>query len=319
MILHEYPEYLSEFVGATAKDKKIPETYVEKDYWITRSLRCLHESKHNESVVFKGGTSLSKVYGILERFSEDIDLALIQELSMGDAKRKKLIKAVEQTVSQGLSYISGHPLESKHGRFRKTAYAFPSESESVESEQAKNEILIEINSFANPEPAEMLPVGSLIGEFLEESAHMDLVEQFELDRFEILVLGAERTLCEKIMSLVRAEHEDQSKDEYRRRIRHFYDIVLILRQQKYRNFIRTSSFRKLLEEVRRCDRESFEEASKWLDPPMRNAKIFSGESEFWSDIERGLEAEIKGMLYGDELPEIAEVTGTFSLIRDSLF
>ena len=319
MILHDAPKIFIELVRATAIQKKIPELYVEKDYWITRGLNRLSQSEYSESVVFKGGTSLSKAYGILERFSEDIDLALKHGSKMGDSKRKRLMKGVEKTVSHDLHNLPGHTLESKRGRFRKTVYKFPEQSELVDASHVTNEILVEINSFADPEPATKLAVGSLIGEFLEVSARLDLMERFGLEKFEILVLGVERTLCEKIMSLVRAEHEEQPQDEYRRRIRHFYDIVQILRRQKYRNFVTTNSFRELLEEVRSCDRKSFpEEAPNWLDPPMRDTKIFSTDMSFWKDIEREFQGGFRDMLYQNELTDISEVRESFSLICDSL-
>lgn len=50
---------------------------VEKDFWVCYTLDCLfHRSGFAESMVFKGGTSLSKAFGLIERFSEDIDLML---------------------------------------------------------------------------------------------------------------------------------------------------------------------------------------------------------------------------------------------------
>ena len=175
VILHDKPEVFRELIRATANHMKIPELYIEKDYWITHGLKCLHESELSDSVVFKGGTSLSKAHGILERFSEDIDLALIREPSMSDAQCKKLIKTVERTVSLGLDYVPEHPLESKHGRFRKTAYAFPTQSGRVVGEQASNEILIEINSFADPRPAAKLTLRTQIADYLNALGHEKLV------------------------------------------------------------------------------------------------------------------------------------------------
>ena len=76
MNLHEAPGIYLELIQATAADRGIPAIYVEKDYWVTRVLKRLSESDHREAVVFKGGTSLSKAHGVIERFSEDIDLAI---------------------------------------------------------------------------------------------------------------------------------------------------------------------------------------------------------------------------------------------------
>lgn len=74
-------------VAATASGR--PDYLLEKDIWVVWALQGLFESKLGEHLVFKGGTSLSKGYGIIERFSEDIDLTydvreIIPELAKGD-------------------------------------------------------------------------------------------------------------------------------------------------------------------------------------------------------------------------------------------
>ncbi|MDU2566754.1 MAG: nucleotidyl transferase AbiEii/AbiGii toxin family protein, partial [Anaerococcus sp.] len=61
----------------TARKKNISEAVIEKDYWVTFILDYLfNENKWKEYLTFKGGTSLSKCFGLIERFSEDIDLIL---------------------------------------------------------------------------------------------------------------------------------------------------------------------------------------------------------------------------------------------------
>ena len=60
-----------------AAETGLPEAIVEKDLWVCYLLDYLfHRSEFKESLIFKGGTSLSKAYGLIERFSEDIDLIL---------------------------------------------------------------------------------------------------------------------------------------------------------------------------------------------------------------------------------------------------
>ena len=54
----------------------LPPYAIEKDAWVTLVLRMLFTSELNGHIVFKGGTSLSKVYNLIKRFSEDVDLAI---------------------------------------------------------------------------------------------------------------------------------------------------------------------------------------------------------------------------------------------------
>lgn len=56
--------------------RNISPVVLEKDFWVCWLLGILFESQFAGSLVFKGGTSLSKVFGVIERFSEDIDLSL---------------------------------------------------------------------------------------------------------------------------------------------------------------------------------------------------------------------------------------------------
>ena len=65
----------SDLIRLVAADMKLPPAIVEKDFWVCYLLDYLfHRSEFKDSVIFKGGTSLSKAYGLIERFSEDIDL-----------------------------------------------------------------------------------------------------------------------------------------------------------------------------------------------------------------------------------------------------
>lgn len=64
------------YIEQAAIQKNISPIIMEKDFWVCWLLSILFESEFADSLVFKGGTSLSKVYGAIDRFSEDIDLSL---------------------------------------------------------------------------------------------------------------------------------------------------------------------------------------------------------------------------------------------------
>jgi predicted nucleotidyltransferase component of viral defense system len=77
MILHKDPQVFRAAINETADYLKIKSAFIEKDYWISLILKRLSESKYVNSVVFKGGTSLSKGHKLIQRFSEDVDIALL--------------------------------------------------------------------------------------------------------------------------------------------------------------------------------------------------------------------------------------------------
>ncbi len=64
----------------SAKTGLLP-TAIEKDWWVMIALKAIYSSEYAKHLVFKGGTSLSKSYGLIERFSEDIDLAIDRSFS----------------------------------------------------------------------------------------------------------------------------------------------------------------------------------------------------------------------------------------------
>lgn len=76
MNLHENKKLFTDAVLAASEYLDIRPVYIEKDYWITRSLTLMVQNSNAEKAIFKGGTSLSKAHKIGNRFSEDIDIAI---------------------------------------------------------------------------------------------------------------------------------------------------------------------------------------------------------------------------------------------------
>ena len=76
MTLHNDYDIFYRAIKETSDSTGIADYFIEKDYWITLVLKRLSESKYVNSVVFKGGTSLSKGFKLINRFSEDVDIAV---------------------------------------------------------------------------------------------------------------------------------------------------------------------------------------------------------------------------------------------------
>ena len=68
-----------ERIATVAKNMRLPEASVEKDWWVTAVLRALFSLPYAEHLSFKGGTSLSKCWNLIARFSEDVDIAVNRE------------------------------------------------------------------------------------------------------------------------------------------------------------------------------------------------------------------------------------------------
>ena len=152
MNLHNSKNDFKKLIKETADFFGIRELFVEKDYWITLVLYRLAESKYNDLVVFKGGTSLSKGYKLINRFSDDVDIAVIDSSQYTGNQLKTLIRNVEKTISKDLSEIEIPGVTSKGSQFRKSVFNYPETNSKKLTPEVSNTLLIEINSFANPYP-----------------------------------------------------------------------------------------------------------------------------------------------------------------------
>lgn len=114
MRLHENEKLFKPSIQFTAQHKGIKVIYVEKDYWVTFALHTIFKSTASEYAVFKGGTALSKCYGIIERFSEDIDLVVLNQGESGNKLKEKL-RAPSKSIESMLPEIPVKEITNKLG------------------------------------------------------------------------------------------------------------------------------------------------------------------------------------------------------------
>lgn len=121
-------EQKSMFVAQTSERVGLPPQAVEKDWWVTMTLKALFESSCRDFITFKGGTSLSKGWHVIERFSEDIDIAIDKSFwgIAGDNKSqrdriRKLSRAyIEQRlVAEMQALLEGYGASDFELRFRR--------------------------------------------------------------------------------------------------------------------------------------------------------------------------------------------------------
>ena len=165
MQLHKSHEGFKDLVLITAEYLGLDPTIVEKDYWITHSLYHLSKSEYKDIVVFKGGTSLTKCYEDLHRFSEDIDIALLTN-GMNKSQVKKTISKIEEVMSASLKHGEFEE-ERKSGDYRYTQFTYESLFTGALMELHPN-IRFELTSFMHPHPFELREVGSFVQRYLSE-------------------------------------------------------------------------------------------------------------------------------------------------------
>lgn len=192
-----------------------------------RKIFVLYEIFCNElgkEVVFKGGTALSKCYNIIERFSEDIDLVVLRHDNETDNKLKSKLRAIGKLIDKTLPEIKVSGITRKMGMNRKTAHSF---SKTFEGDygQVRDVVILEATWLGYYEPYASRSIVSFIGNMLIENSQSDIAEECNLQVFKVSVLEPTRTICEKIMSLVRFSYSDNPIEDLKSKIRLHQSII----------------------------------------------------------------------------------------------
>ena len=220
MDFHEDKDKFLEIIIATSQEYGILEEQVEKDYYVSHLLE--HMVREVPSLVFKGGTSLSKCYKVIKRFSEDIDINYAVNKKPTQREKKTFKVGIEQAIrNAGLTLVNGEDIHSRrdHNNYE---VQFPQLLES--SGLLKKELLVETYVPIKTFPSEQKLVSSYILEFLELEKENQLIQQFQLEPFILNVQRIDRTFIDKIFAV--CDYYEQKK--FDRNSRHLYDLHKIL-------------------------------------------------------------------------------------------
>jgi predicted nucleotidyltransferase component of viral defense system len=320
MNLHKDEEAFRNLVTLASQKLGIREVFIEKDYWVTFALKRLSESIYKDKIVFKGGTSLSKVYKLIFRFSEDIDLAYIDQ-DVTRSKRKRDFEQIDKEITKSPFIDFTHEDEKKGPQFfRKTFHTYPRLIKNTDFGEASDKLILEINSFAEPSPYKVMVISSYIYDFLNETKQIDVISEFQLETFEVNVLHKSKTLAEKLCGLAKYTNtEDVDDFEYlKTKIRHIYDISKLLDDDELKNYVLTDEFVQLVLSVRKEDSDTFR-GETWTTKKFSEAKIYSETDTVLDKIKDSYNNEFSSLLYSKEiLPELTHVSGQIKTIYKQL-
>lgn len=316
MKLHKNKELFQDAVVATSQQLGIKEIYVEKDYWVTFALFHIFKNDIGKETVFKGGTALSKCFGMIQRFSEDIDLVVLRNENETGNQLKNKIKKISKCVSDVLPEIDIDGITNKVGMIRKTAHNYP-RAFTGHFGQFRDIIIVESTWLGNFEPYTTANVSSFIYEMMLENNQQALIDEYGMNPFEVLALNPKRTLGEKIMSLVRFSQTQEPIADLRNKIRHTYDIHLMLKDENLKSFFPSNDFEIMLLRVANDDITSFKNNNAWLANHPTTAIIFSDTTATWDKIKDVYTGSFSELVFG-ELPPETEILTSLTIISDRL-
>ncbi|MDD4573690.1 MAG: nucleotidyl transferase AbiEii/AbiGii toxin family protein [Sphaerochaeta sp.] len=223
------------------KQKHISSQAIEKDWWVSTILEVLFNSQYKDSIVFKGGTSLSKAWKLISRFSEDIDIAIKREfLGCGGQLTKNQInnrlrrfscsfvrENLRNEVEEGLHsigiesdsfnvYVDQSPVTTVDPEKIYISYKSVFE-EAPHNSYVKPRVIIEAGARSISDPFVEVGIQSFISETFPDMP-------FSRRPFTVKIVPAERTFLEKAFLLHEEFHKPTSEIRTDRMSRHLYDL-----------------------------------------------------------------------------------------------
>ena len=317
MKLHENQPLFAQLLNFAANTLNIRPEFIEKDYWITRALQRMSQNINAEKVVFKGGTSLSKAYRLTNRFSEDIDIAVIDVDSFSGNQLKTFIKRLAKDMAADLEELVVPNVTSKGSRFYKAIYQYPNLVGLTSSAVKAGRILIEVNTYANPYPYTNQDVSSFLTEYLLTIGRIDLIEQYDLKPFSINVLDKRRTIVEKLVSLFRFSFEANSVKSLSSKIRHFYDLYYLINDDECSNYIQSADFRYDFQELFIHDQQQFSEPDGWCTKTIKDSPLLKDFSGIWLKLSPNYRKELTPLTFS-EIPNEVLIGKCFMRILKEL-
>lgn len=229
--LHNDKEKFYEAMMYTHNQTNFPYEVIEKDYYVTMLLKLL--SDKIPYIVFKGGTSLSKCYKVIKRFSEDIDITIDDNLTQGQKKRVK--QAIIDSAAQlGMTIDNIENIRSRrdYNRYLITYKTIiPSKNKTLSTT-----IILETSYISVSFPTNILSVSSFVGNELLKG-NPNVIKDYVLYPFDMKVQGLDRTFVDKVFAIC----DYYLQDNINKHSRHLYDVYKLLPyihlDNNFRNFI----------------------------------------------------------------------------------
>ncbi len=215
---------------------------VEKDWWVIQAMSTIFEMEASKHLVFKGGTSLSKAWKLIDRFSEDVDLAIDREFlgfsgELSKDKRMELRKKAslytsgqffnelrEKFAAKGFEKVEFKMVQAKDSdqdpRIIEIYYPYVI----AHTDYMQPKVQIEIGCRSLMEPHTVRTFGSLVDEIYSD-------QKFALPFIKVPTVNPERTFLEKIFLLHEEFHRTPEKMRLKRLSRHLYDVVKLAKTE----------------------------------------------------------------------------------------
>jgi hypothetical protein len=294
----------------------ITEQLVEKDYFVTELLRVVAATLPKE-VIFKGGTSLSKAWGLIHRFSEDVDLFVDPNKftpPLGKNAIDRELKKLRNRVGEhsAFTHVEGKP---SGGFGRNDHFQYPQRFGGIAA--IRDTVLLESGTASGREPVVQVQIESYVARYLREN-NLDLGAD-DQSSFLMPVMHFRRTFVEKLFT-IHAKVEIFKRDgrPVGTYARHYYDLAILLEQAEVREMLKRQEY-----EAIKLDYKAVSQAFFPRDYFEPKDMSFSHSDALFppEDLRAVLETEYQtqcGNLCYSPFPSFSDVLHRFTQVRDQL-
>lgn len=236
------------YIEETAARLGLPKGSIEKDFWVCWTLRLLFELPFwGPSLTFKGGTSLSKGFGLIKRFSEDIDIVIAREfLGFGGSdapedapsnkQRVKRLEALMHAARAHIRDVLGPALEQqiRHVLPSTSAWKLEADADDPDAQTllfhyppamgaavyVRPVVKIELGARSDTEPSAMPEIAPYLAEVFPD--------EVPGSRFPVHAVAPERTFWEKVALLHEESYRESGAAPKARLARHYYDLWCLI-------------------------------------------------------------------------------------------
>ncbi len=317
MRLFEHPDFATILV-ATGEHLGMPPQIVEKDYYVTEALRITSEHL-GERVTFKGGTSLSKGWRLIARFSEDIDLFVDPtkfDPHLGKKSVDRALKGLRDAIGThpGLVYIEGEG-RTTGGRGRQDYFAY--ESRFGDLPGIRPVVMAEPGIRSGDHPTEDVLLSSYASEFLAGEGVVDIAD--DLEPFPMTLMHFRRTYVEKLFTLhSHVTRMVETGGGLERNARHYADVHLLAQTNEVREMLGSPEFAALKADCDKTSRAFFGPAHIVpIDLSFSDSPAFFPSEMLREDLRDAYDDECSRLFFGP-YPAFDDVLQGFDLVRGRL-
>ena len=263
MRLCEHPEFEQAILAASEhfKDRGLRPAFIEKDYFVTEALRIVAQTLEQEAI-FKGGTSLSKGWNLIQRFSEDLDIFVDPQAfdpPLGSERAvNRALKSLRNAVDAhpGLSFMKDAS-KTHSGFARSDRFSFNQRFGGPD--EVAGQVLVESGIASGREPTVVVELRSYLGQFLNE--HGTSLGAADESGFAMRLLHFRRTFVEKMFAIhSKVELFKRHGREIGSYARHYYDLYQLGGQAEVTEMLRSNEYGEIKTDYDEVSRRYFPES-----------------------------------------------------------